>query len=84
MAESFAGSDSMIIAWLTSRSDLVLMVLKQMNVGGVVLPGLAEHECSPILPIYPRARAKKNPPGSGGLIDRVTGLRVLMIIVEIT
>jgi hypothetical protein len=27
---------------------------------------------------------KKNPPGSGGLIDRVTGLRVLMIIVEIT
>jgi hypothetical protein len=42
LAKSSAGLDSTIFAWLTSRLDLVLVVLKQMNVGDVVLPGLVK------------------------------------------
>jgi hypothetical protein len=59
------------------------MLLKGMNAGDVALPGLVSHDCSLILPIYPRVRAKRKPTrGDGGLINHVTGLRVLTIIEE--
>ncbi len=56
------------------------MLSKRTYVGAVVLAGLAEHEYCPILPIYLRVRTKRNPPMSGGLIGRVTDLRVMLIL----
>ena len=70
----------MTFAWSMSRLVSGLTLSKRTYVGAVALPGLAEHEYFPILPIYLRVRTKRNPPMSGGLIGRVTDLRVMLII----
>ena len=70
----------MTFVWLMSPLDSGLTRSKRTYVDAVVLPGLAEHEYFPIQPIYPRARGKRNPPMSDGLIDQLTDLRVLITI----
>ncbi len=60
----------MIIVWLTSRLDLVLVVLKRMNVGDVVLPGLVKLDRSNAnearsLPTSQRREPGEQPHGAG-------------------